>query len=267
MALLGDLSESSVIRNGSDVWTWSSSDNAVTHATIDPTSDRAIAGRAGTGRRTQDPAGGRRPLPDRGRTDHEVAVATDTTVAGRPAYELVLTPKQTGSLLSSVRIAVDGTEHVALRVQVFAGDRAEPVAAIGFTEVDFATPADSEFAFTPPKGAEGHRGDARGPRRQGREDADADEAAEPKVVGEGWTTVVVGTLPKGDLPDAKPDEQGGERGEGPDLQAYLAQLPKVSGSWGSGRLLAGTAFSVVITDDGRVAAGAVGPELLYDALG
>ena len=78
---------------------------------------------------------------------------------------------------------------------------------------------------------------------------------------------MVGTLPKGDLPDAKPDEQGGERGEGPDLQAYLAQLPKVSGSWGSGRLLAGTAFSVVITDDGRVAAGAVGPDLLYDALG
>ena len=77
---------------------------------------------------------------------------------------------------------------------------------------------------------------------------------------------MVGALPKGDLPDAKPDEQGAS-GEGPDLQAYLAQLPEVSGSWGSGRLLTGTAFSVVITDDGRVAAGAVGPELLSDALG
>ena len=40
VALLGDLSESSVIRNGNDVWTWSSSENAVTHTTIDP-ADRA----------------------------------------------------------------------------------------------------------------------------------------------------------------------------------------------------------------------------------
>ncbi len=264
VALLGDLSESSVIRNGSDVWTWSSSDNAVTHATVDPTSDQGSqAEQAPTDAPKTPQEAATRFLTAVGPTT-DVAVATDTTVAGRPAYELVLTPKQTGSLLSSVRIAVDGTEHVALRVQVFAGDRAEPVAAIGFTKVDFATPAASEFAFTPPQGAkvtevtpEDHAG-------QG---SDARTAPEPKVVGEGWTTVVVGTLPQGDLPDAKPDEQGGERGEGPDLQAYLAQLPKVSGSWGSGRLLAGTAFSVVITDDGRVAAGAVGPDLLYDALG
>jgi hypothetical protein len=152
---------------------------------------------------------------------------------------------------------------VALRVQVFAGDRAEPVAAIGFTEVDFATPADSEFAFTPPKGAEVTEVAPEDHAGEDGKDADARAAAEPTVVGEGWTTVVVGTLPKGELPDG----QGGEHGEGPDLQAYLAQLPKVSGSWGSGRLLAGTAFSVVITDDGRVAAGAVGLELLYDALG
>ena len=261
VALLGELSESSVIRNGSDVWTWSSSDNAVTHASIDAsdrgrTSDQAPADAPKT---PQEAA--TRFLAAVGPTT-QVDVATDTTVAGRPAYEVVLTPKQTGSLLSSVRIAVDGTERVALRVQVFAGDRAEPVAAIGFTEVDFATPADSEFSFTPPEGAkitevtpEDHAGE------DGKKDAG--EAPEPTVVGEGWTTVVVGTLPNGDLPDAK----AGERSEAPDLRAYLDQLPKVSGSWGSGRLLAGTAFSVVITDDGRVAAGAVGPDLLYDALG
>ena len=267
VALLGDLSESSVIRNGSDVWTWSSSDNAVTHATIDA-SDRDAKSDEAPARRPQDPAGGRDPLPDRCRTDHRGQRRDrHDRLAGRAAYELVLTPKQTGSLLSSVRIAVDGTEHVALRVQVFAGDRADPVAAIGFTEVEFATPAATEFAFTPPKEAtvtevtpEDHAG------LNEKTDADARAAAEPKIVGEGWTTVVVGTLPEGDQSAGGADEQG-ERSDGPDLQAYLAQLPKVSGSWGSGRLLAGTAFSVVITDDGRVAAGAVGPDLLYDALG
>ena len=41
----------------------------------------------------------------------------------------------------------------------------------------------------------------------------------------------------------------------------------MSGDWGSGRLLAGTAFSAVLTDDGRLAVGAVRPEKLYQALG
>ena len=261
VALLGDLSESSVIRNGDDVWTWSSSENAVTHTTIDP-ADRASKDRelpADAPKTPQEAA--TRFLAAVGPTT-DVSVATDTTVAGRPAYELVLRPKQTGSLLSSVRIAVDGTEHVALRVQVFAGDRPQPVAAIGFTEVDFATPAASEFAFTPPKGAkvtevspDDHAD------KNDKDGTDKARGEKPTVVGEGWTTVVVGTLPKDQ------GSTGTGKREGPDLQSYLAQLPKVSGSWGSGRLLAGTAFSVVITDDGRVAAGAVGPDLLYDALG
>jgi outer membrane lipoprotein-sorting protein len=260
VALLGDLSESSVTRHGSDVWTWSSSDNKVTHATVDQSSDPADSQAPADAPKTPQEAAARFLAAVGPTTD--VAVATDTTVAGRPAYEIVLTPKQTGSLLSSVRIAVDGAEHVALRVQVFAGDAAEPVAAIGFTKVDFATPADSVFAFTPPKGAEVTEIKPDDHADQSKTAADAEK---PKVVGEGWTTVVVGKLPAGDTPDATPDAQGG--GNGPDVQAYVAQLPKVSGSWGSGRLLAGTAFSVVITDDGRVAAGAVGPELLYDALG
>jgi hypothetical protein len=52
-----------------------------------------------------------------------------------------------------------------------------------------------------------------------------------------------------------------------ELQGFLNQLPRVSGDWGSGRLLAGTAFSAVLTDDGRLAVGAVRPEKLYQALG
>jgi hypothetical protein len=47
----------------------------------------------------------------------------------------------------------------------------------------------------------------------------------------------------------------------------LAALPRVSGSWGSGRLLRSSLLSAVITDDGRLAVGAVAPDLLYQALG
>jgi hypothetical protein len=46
----------------------------------------------------------------------------------------------------------------------------------------------------------------------------------------------------------------------------LQALPKVSGPWGSGRLLSGSLFSVVLTDDGRYAVGAVAPQALYKAL-
>ena len=151
-------------------------------------------------------------------------------------------------------------------MQVFAGDRAEPVAAIGFTEVDFATPADSEFAFTPPEGAKVTEVTPEDHAEQGREGRRRRRGGRADGRRRGLDHRRGRHAAEGRSPRREPTSRG-ERGEGPDLQAYLAQLPKVSGSWGSGRLLAGTAFSVVITDDGRVAAGAVGPELLYDALG
>ena len=50
------------------------------------------------------------------------------------------------------------------------------------------------------------------------------------------------------------------------LTTMLKVLPTVSGSWGSGHLLRGTLFSALLTDDGRVAVGAVAPEALYAAL-
>jgi hypothetical protein len=46
----------------------------------------------------------------------------------------------------------------------------------------------------------------------------------------------------------------------------VESLPQVTGEWGSGRLMEGNAFSAVLTDDGRLAVGAVQPDLLYKAL-
>jgi hypothetical protein len=76
------------------------------------------------------------------------------------------------------------------------------------------------------------------------------------VVGKGWSSVLVATLPA--------DQQG--PGQPSPLQGILDKLPRVSGSWGSGHLLSSALFSAVIGDDGRVAVGAVAPRLLYDAL-
>jgi hypothetical protein len=78
--------------------------------------------------------------------------------------------------------------------------------------------------------------------------------AVPRIVGKGWTTVVVGHL-------------GSRAGDGSTaLAGIIDRLPAVSGPWGSGHLLSSALFSAVLTSDGRFAVGAVPPHLLYDAL-
>ncbi len=252
-----DLGETDVIVDGTHLWTWSSQDNEATHATL-----------------PAPPEGGeQRTRPDVPTTPEEAArtvldaigpstvVSTDSAVevADRPARELVLQPTDERSLITSVRIAVDDETSAPLRVQVL-GQDGQTVAEIGFTDVDFSTPDAAQFSFNPPPGAEvTEQGalEAPEPREPSQADREAAEAAHEatEVVGEGWTTVVVT-----ELPDEAADVEDGQLG------AVLASLPEVSGTWGSGRLLAGTAFSAVLTDDGRIAVGAVQPELLYDAL-
>ncbi len=265
LALLGTLGESDLIVNGSDVWTWSSDDNEATHRTIDrdaKAGDRARTGGAGPTVPKTPQEAAERFLAAVGPTT-EIATDSHVTVAGRAAYELVLQPRDDRSLLSQVRIAVDAEKKIPLRVQVY-GQGSDPVAAVGFTSVDFTVPDDGQFAFNPPPGTkvtevEPKQDEARADAAEKKADQLRKQRAEraTTVVGTGWTTVVVTKTG-----DANADAAKGE-GE---LGALLEQLPRTSGSWGSGRLLAGTAFSVVLTDDGRLAVGTVKPEVLYDAL-
>jgi hypothetical protein len=146
-------------------------------------------------------------------------------------------------------------------VQVYgAGD--ELVFEVGYDSVSFTRPEDREFEFKAPPGTKVTEGEQIGPRtpnkkerEQVREEAQ-DARDQVKIVGSGWSTVAVSKMPSD--PDASAS---------PELEGFLSQLQPVSGAWGSGRLLAGTAFSVVFTDDGRMAVGAVKPEKLYEALG
>jgi hypothetical protein len=45
----------------------------------------------------------------------------------------------------------------------------------------------------------------------------------------------------------------------------VAQLPAVSGTWGSGHYVTGRLFSALLTDDGRILIGAVTPNQLFQA--
>jgi outer membrane lipoprotein-sorting protein len=268
IAVNGDLGESDVITNGTEQWVWSSDKNTVTHRTGTAVQDRTSPKSTETPLTPSEAAG--RALAAVGDTT-DVTLAKNVTVADRPAYELVLTPKasQTGTKIDSVRLAVDGATFVPLRVQLLAKGATDPVFSTAFTKVDFSVPAASEFTFTPPKGAKVTEVKGDGAHRTPGHTTDQDRAkAKDKAnasdvtqVGTGWTTVVVTKVPA-DATTAK-----GQGGDARQLEQALSSLPKVSGSWGSGRLLAGTAFSAVLTDDGRLAVGAVTPDLLYAALG
>ena len=53
------------------------------------------------------------------------------------------------------------------------------------------------------------------------------------------------------LPAAAADSGSNESGRA-QAQSVLDKLPRVSGDWGSGRLLSGKLFTVLLTDDNRV---------------
>jgi outer membrane lipoprotein-sorting protein len=251
LALLGSLGESDIIRNGSDLWTWSSSSKSATH--------RALP---------QDHAQGPSPASPTPATPQQAAnealkaitpttsVSTDGTavVAGRSAYELLLQPKNSSSLVSSVRIAIDGQTHVPTRVQVFARGASQPAFQVGFTSFDPSRPSANLFRFNPPPGTKVTQDTGRPQPHVGA------PAVLPHIVGHGWTSVVVAKTPAGGT-----TPQAGAPGAG-SMTRMLGALPEVSGSWGSGHLLKGSLFSVLLTNDGKVVAGTVPPRMLYDAL-
>ena len=263
VALLGTLGESDVIRNGRDLWTWSSTKNSATHQVLpkDGTKD-GVAEKSPS----LDDLGGVTGSPQTPQQvadealaaiDPSTTVTTDGSarVAGRDAYELVLTPKDTSSLIGQVRIAIDAIEHVPLRVQVFGKNTSTPSAEVGFTQISFTRPADSQFAFSPPPGVKVTTEAGSSSPLSGL------GAAKPQVSGTGWTAVLSEQLPVSAGTLTK--QTGKDDASAAELGRVLSVLPRVSGSWGSGRLLRSKMFSALLTDDGRVLVGAVSPDRLY----
>ena len=257
LSLLGSLGESDLVRNGTDVWTWSSAKKTATHRTMSLTDQGAPHSLASVSPVTPQQAAEAALKA----ISPSTKVSTDGTavVAGRSAYELLLRPRDRASLVGSVRVAIDGRTHVPTRVQVFARHASTPSFEVGFTSFDDSVPPRSVFRFNPPPGTTVSRsaGPSHASALQQHQPRAAGRAADqpPRVVGTAWTSVVVATLPS--------DSTSIATGSAARL---LKALPTVRGSWGSGHLLRGKLFSAVLTDDGRVAVGAVAPSRLYAAL-
>lgn len=260
VALLGSLGESDVIRNGRDVWVWSSRDKTATHTVLADSTPKTSMSHEPTQLPATPQAAADQALAALDPTTSVTTSAT-TSVAGRDAYELVLRPKSTTTLVSQVRIAVDATEHIPLRVQVYSTKAANPAFEVSFSQVDFAKPDASRFTFNPPPGTKVTQSAPTTKPHSTKPEAKNGL----KTVGTGWSTVAVGTLPQQLGAPGKTASGTGDRSSR-QLMAVLQNLPRVSGAWGSGRLLNGTLFSVLLTDDGRVAVGAVPASQLYAAL-
>jgi outer membrane lipoprotein-sorting protein len=266
VALVGNLAETDLVRNGRDVWLWTSGKNTAQHVQLPAHSAQAGATAPS-------------PIPAESLTPQQAArqalAAVDPTtkvtvdgtasVAGRSAYELVLAPRDARSLVADVRIAVDAKTSVPLRVQVHAaGDTGRPAFETTFTSVSFAKPSASVFRFSPPPGAKVTT--SRLPAAT--KDMDAAQATErasaPKVIGKGWTAVV--ELSGVSLAaDVRGSGDGRSSSAAEQLSALRQAMTPVGGAFGSGQVLRTKLVCVLLLDDGRAFIGAVSPETLEQA--
>ncbi|WP_424567771.1 LolA family protein [Streptomyces sp. CH-036] len=276
LSVLGDASEYSVIHNQGEVWAYDSASDEVYHA-------EAPEGRDAGKHAEKAPKGPEgAPATPKDFAEQALAAAGDTTsvtvdgtaqVAGRDAYQLLIKPKQSGSTIGSVRIAVDAENGVPLKFTLSAASGGKAVVDAGFTKVDFSKPAASTFAFTPPKGAKVTEADE---LETGKDERGAAQKALPgqlaeldglageggfNVIGEGWTSIAEIKSPGGKgLPEAGSDDMPAE------AQGFLDALgDKVTGKFGSGTVFKTRLVNALLTDDGSVYVGAVTKDALVRA--
>ncbi|MEU9264384.1 DUF2092 domain-containing protein [Streptomyces sp. NPDC048251] len=282
LSLLENAAEYSVIHNGKDVWGYDSASNEVYHSTADESSDESSDKGAGKGSGTAET-----PVPATPKelTEEALKAVDDTTsvtvdgtvqVAGRDAYKLLVKPKQSGSTVGAISVAVDAKTGLPLKFTLTPASGGAAVVDAGFTQVSFAKPAASTFDFTAPKGAKVTEGDEAGesaPGHSGKSDdlakdlegVEGVEGAEGlegldglNVLGEGWTSVAVFDTGGEGMPSGA--EAGG------DLGGFLGSFgDKVTGKFGSGTVFSTRLINALMTDDGKVYVGAVTKDALVKA--
>ncbi|GLI27442.1 hypothetical protein ARHIZOSPH14_16840 [Agromyces rhizosphaerae] len=204
----------------------------------------------------------------------EIAVGDDGRVAGRDAYELVVTPADPDTTIGRIAIAVDAETGVPLAVEVVARGASDPAFTVGFTSVSFDAPDPALFAFTPPEGwtvteqpIEVPSDEELAAMAEGEGEAHAGEPGDaPTVVGEGWSSVVVFDPAEmaADAPETDAPEADAPDGAMPDAGFDPSQLEQLATPVDGGLLFQTTLVNVLFADDGLVYAGAVTPQVLLD---
>ncbi|MGW2252412.1 LolA family protein [Kitasatospora sp. NPDC001660] len=277
--LLENMAGYTLVHNGDQGWAWDSSTNQAVHLTGQAArhtgAEHPKAPLAGVPTTPQEAA--RQFLTESASTT-SVTVAGTAKVAGQNAYQLSVKPTQSGSTIAEVRIAVAADNGVPLAV-VVKGVDGSTVLDVHFTDVSFAKPAAKTFDFTVPKGAKVTEHKADDERAGAKADAkrgpdgkkESGEAGRPNVIGEGWTSVVSAHLPSGPVgaPEngAKDGAKGGKHGGRGSFQDPTALVKSLGKPVAGGTLVSTKVLNVLITDDGRVFAGAVTESVLQSAAG
>ncbi|MGW6060846.1 LolA family protein [Streptomyces sp. NPDC055189] len=283
LSVLDDAAEYSLIHNGDDVWAYDSKSNEAYHSKAEGKAHGKDSGKDS----------GKKDLPEgvpstpKELAEEALKAVDDTTsvkvdgtaqVAGRDAYRLVIKPKQAGSTVGQITVAVDSDTGTPLKFTLSPAGGGSAVVDAGFTKVDFGKPAASTFDFTPPKGAkvteaDDAKADAEkhgfkdggkefgGKEFKGKEFKGGQDLNGLNVIGKGWNSIAELELPGGQgLPT------GGSGDVPPDAQRLLDSLgDQVSGKFGSGTVFKTRLINALITEDGKVYAGAVTKDALVKA--
>ncbi|MET9392638.1 sigma-E factor regulatory protein RseB domain-containing protein [Streptomyces sp. NPDC006624] len=276
LSLLENAAEYSLIHNGKDVWAYDSESNEVFHS---------------TGHDSPKHHKGQPPATPKDFAKEALKAVDDTTsvtvdgtarVADRDAYKLVIEPKQSGSTVGAVTVAVDAKTGMPLKFTLTPASGGAAVVDAGFTQVSFAEPAASTFDFTPPAGAkvteekdaakhagkhadkhagkDFEKGFGKGDAPRHTPGAGAGHGEGPdgmKTIGEGWNAIA--TFDTGG--EGIPSGEGGG-----DLGGFMDSLgDKVDGEFGSGTVFSTRLVNALVTDDGKVYVGMVTKDALVKA--
>ena len=200
----------------------------------------------------------------------DVSVGKEHRIAGRSAYQLIAKPKAQNSLIESVFVSVDSETGMALDVKVYSVEQDAPAFQVGFESVSFETPDAALFSFTAPAGTKIQNleipteleAELKALKKdyEAKPYSEADFAAKkaeleakyadqpkPELIGEGWESVVyLPAMPKEVPMDLLENE------------LFADLLTQVAG----GKVFSTPIANVLITDAGKVYAGAVTIEFL-----
>ncbi|MBC2864001.1 LolA family protein [Streptomyces mexicanus] len=267
ISLIESAAEYSIVHNGKDLWGYDSKSDEVYHSTVP---------QQGKEHRDQAPATPKDFADEALKSvDDTTSVTVDGTarVAGRDAYRLVVKPRHaSGTTVGVISVAVDAKTGMPLKFTLTPASGGAAVVDAGFTRVSFAEPAASTFRFTPPKGAKVTEGEHAAAGEHSLPSGGFPKGLLPspglagggtakdgmKVLGTGWNSIATfDTGARGGIPSSS--------GQGA-LSGFLGSLgDQVSGTFGKGTVFSTRLINALITDDGKVYAGAVTKDALVKA--
>ena len=278
MQVMDRMAERDAIKNGKELWFYNSKDNTAAHAQLPADAADRHPAHPGTVPTPEELADKLLAKLD---ASTEVTVGPDTQVAGRAAYNLVLTPKSDTTLVESIAIAVDGEVGLPLGVELRARGQSEPAFSVAFTSLNLDAPDSSIFNFTPPPGATvkeiplpDHKAGAATPPSDAAQRRLRSGRPSPEPAGNrcsnsprepsrfrAWTSPQAGAPDPATANPLQPDPsapEGTRSGAAALLEQAAVAVP-------GGRLVSTSLVNVLILDDGRILAGSVPLERLQAA--